>query len=68
MNKKAFHLVFMAGMQQLQIFTNMDYIAVHLNIRISKVKYAQRELLGFSEEDIEMIERFVIKAIAEGSL
>lgn len=33
-----------------------------------KVKYAQRELLGFSEEDIEMIERFVIKAIAEGSL
>jgi|GEM_PF-290816 len=33
-----------------------------------KVKYAQRELLGFSEEDIEMIERFVIKAIAEGSI
>lgn len=33
-----------------------------------KVKYAQRELLGFSEEDIEMIERFVIKAIAEGNL
>lgn len=33
-----------------------------------KVKYAHRELLGFSEEDIEMIERFVIKAIAEGSL
>lgn len=33
-----------------------------------KVKYTQRELLGFSEEDIEMIERFVIKAIAEGSL
>lgn len=33
-----------------------------------KVKYAKRELLGFSEEDIEMIERFVIKAIAEGSL
>ena len=33
-----------------------------------KVKYDQRELLGFSEEDIEMIERFVIKAIAEGSL
>ena len=33
-----------------------------------KVKYAQRELLGFSEEDIEIIERFVIKAIAEGSL
>lgn len=33
-----------------------------------KVKYAQRELLGFSEEDIEMIERFVIKAIAEGGL
>ena len=33
-----------------------------------KVKYAQRELLGFREEDIEMIERFVIKAIAEGSL
>ena len=33
-----------------------------------KVKYAQRELLGFSEEDIEMIERFVIKAIAEGRL
>ena len=33
-----------------------------------KVKYAQRELLGFSEEDIEMIEGFVIKAIAEGSL
>jgi len=33
-----------------------------------KVKYAQRELLGFSEEDIEMVERFVIKAIAEGSL
>lgn len=33
-----------------------------------KVKYAQRKLLGFSEEDIEMIERFVIKAIAEGSL
>lgn len=33
-----------------------------------KVKYAQRELLGFSEEDIEMVERFVIKAIAEDSL
>ncbi|OOF60888.1 MULTISPECIES: phage virion morphogenesis protein [Rodentibacter] len=31
-----------------------------------KVKYAQRELLGFNDEDIEMIKRFVIKAIAEG--
>ena len=29
-----------------------------------KVKYAQRELLGFTEEDIEMIERFVLRAIA----
>lgn len=33
-----------------------------------KVKYAQRELLGFTEEDIEMIERFVLKAIADGDL
>ncbi|OOF47956.1 phage virion morphogenesis protein [Rodentibacter trehalosifermentans] len=31
-----------------------------------KVQYAQRELLGFSDEDVEMIERFVIKALAEG--
>lgn len=31
-----------------------------------KVQYAQRELLGFSDEDIEMIKGFVIKAIAEG--
>ncbi|NYA25017.1 phage virion morphogenesis protein [Haemophilus haemolyticus] len=29
-----------------------------------KVLYAQRELLGFTEEDIEMIERFVLRAIA----
>ncbi|MDF9919429.1 phage virion morphogenesis protein, partial [Haemophilus influenzae] len=29
-----------------------------------KVQYAQRELLGFAEEDIEMIERFVLRAIA----
>jgi len=29
-----------------------------------KVLYAQRELLGFAEEDIEMIERFVLRAIA----
>ena len=29
-----------------------------------KVQYAQRELLGFTEEDIEMIERFVLRAIA----
>lgn len=29
-----------------------------------KVRYAQRELLGFTEEDIEMIERFVLRAIA----
>ena len=28
-----------------------------------KVQYAQRELLGFTEEDIEMIERFVLRAI-----
>lgn len=33
-----------------------------------KVQYAQRELLGFTEEDIEMIERFVLKAIADGAL
>ncbi|HHF1624165.1 TPA: phage virion morphogenesis protein [Haemophilus influenzae] len=33
-----------------------------------KVLYAQRELLGFAEEDIEMIERFVLKAIADGAL
>lgn len=30
-----------------------------------KVKYAQRELLGFNDEDIEMIENFVIKALTE---
>ncbi|PJG82122.1 phage virion morphogenesis protein [Caviibacterium pharyngocola] len=30
-----------------------------------KVKYAQRELLGFTDEDREMIEDFVIKALAE---
>lgn len=30
-----------------------------------KVQYAQRELLGFTEEDVEMIERFVIKVISE---
>lgn len=29
-----------------------------------KVLYAQRELLGFAEDDIEMIERFVLRAIA----
>ena len=29
-----------------------------------KVQYAQRELLGFTEDDIEMIERFVLRAIA----
>ncbi|EQA14713.1 phage virion morphogenesis family protein [Glaesserella parasuis 174] len=29
-----------------------------------KVKYDQRELLGFTDEDIEMIENFVIKALA----
>lgn len=29
-----------------------------------KVQYAQRELLGFTEEDIEIIERFVLRAIA----
>ena len=28
-----------------------------------KVQYAQRELLGFAKEDIEMIERFVLRAI-----
>ncbi|HHF6565507.1 TPA: phage virion morphogenesis protein [Haemophilus influenzae] len=33
-----------------------------------KVRYAQRELLGFTEEDIEMIERFVLRAIADGAL
>ena len=33
-----------------------------------KVLYAQRELLGFTEEDIEMIERFVLRAIADGAL
>lgn len=33
-----------------------------------KVQYAQRELLGFTEEDIEMIERFVLKAIADSAL
>ena len=31
-----------------------------------KVKYDQRELLGFTDEDIEMIENFVIKALADG--
>ena len=31
-----------------------------------KVPYERRELLGFSEEDAEMIEKFVLKALAEG--
>ena len=31
-----------------------------------KVKYAQRELLGFADEDIEMIEDLVIKALTDG--
>ena len=31
-----------------------------------KVLYDQRELLGFTEEDREMIENFVIKALADG--
>ncbi|WP_443091368.1 phage virion morphogenesis protein [Basfia succiniciproducens] len=31
-----------------------------------KVKYAQRELLGFTDEDIEMIEDYVIKALSDG--
>ncbi|MGX2969307.1 phage virion morphogenesis protein [Ursidibacter sp. B-7004-1] len=32
-----------------------------------KVKYEQRELLGFSDEDIQMIEDLVIKALADGT-
>ncbi|OOS00650.1 phage virion morphogenesis protein [Canicola haemoglobinophilus] len=31
-----------------------------------KVQYAQRELLGFTEQDREMIEDFVVKALADG--
>lgn len=31
-----------------------------------KVQYAQRELLGFADEDLEMIEDFVIKALSDG--
>lgn len=31
-----------------------------------KVPYERRELLGFSEEDAEMIEKFVLKALSEG--
>ena len=31
-----------------------------------KVPYERRELLGFTEEDAEMIEKFVLKALAEG--
>ncbi|MFZ7173993.1 phage virion morphogenesis protein [[Pasteurella] aerogenes] len=31
-----------------------------------KVQYAQRELLGFADEDIEMIEDYVIKALSDG--
>lgn len=31
-----------------------------------KVPYERRELLGFSEKDAEMIEKFVLKALAEG--
>lgn len=30
-----------------------------------KVKYAQRELLGFTDEDLEMIEEEIIKMLAE---
>lgn len=30
-----------------------------------KVKYEQRELLGFTADDIQMIEEFVIKALAD---
>ncbi|EIJ69430.1 phage virion morphogenesis protein [Pasteurella bettyae] len=30
-----------------------------------KVKYAQRELLGFTDEDVEMIENYVIKALSD---
>ncbi|WP_235817189.1 phage virion morphogenesis protein [Canicola haemoglobinophilus] len=32
-----------------------------------KVQYAQRELLGFTEQDREMIENFVVKALADGT-
>lgn len=31
-----------------------------------KVQYAKRELLGFTEDDVEMIEKFVVKALSEG--
>ncbi|MDY4279946.1 MAG: phage virion morphogenesis protein [[Pasteurella] mairii] len=31
-----------------------------------KVQYAQRELLGFADEDIQMIEDYVIKALGDG--
>lgn len=31
-----------------------------------KVQYEQRELLGFTAEDMQMIEDFVIKALADG--
>lgn len=31
-----------------------------------KVQYARRELLGFTDEDIEMIEDYVIKALSDG--
>lgn len=30
-----------------------------------KVQYAQRELLGFADEDIEMIEDYVINALGD---
>ena len=31
-----------------------------------KVPYDKRELLGFTEEDAQMIEDFVIKALSDG--
>ena len=38
----------------------------HISDRLAfKVKYAQRELLGFTDEDVEMIENYVIKALSD---
>lgn len=58
----AFSSFFLAAVHQYGLYSKPS------EYKNFKVKYAQRELLSFTEEDIEMIERFVLKAIADGDL
>ncbi|WP_303820088.1 phage virion morphogenesis protein [Actinobacillus minor] len=52
-----------AAVADIHQFGREGKVQKHLNF---KVKYDQRELLGFTDEDREMIEDFVVKALADG--